>query len=88
MFNCRELVEGRVPAPGPCPAAELPSGFSQMPGSRVGLTPAAAPTTSPPADLLPGDTGMATASPAPVLPLLALGVFQAWEFPIMSERTR
>lgn len=90
MFNCCELVERCVSAPGPCPAAELPAGFSQVPGSRAGLTHAAAPTTSPPADLLPGDTGMALAlaSPVPVLPLLAFGVFRNWEFPIMSERVQ
>jgi len=86
MFNGGELVERCVPAPGPCPAAELPTGVSQVPGSCAGLTHAAAVTTSSPADLLPRDTGMAMASPAPVLPLLAFGVFQDWEFPIMSER--
>lgn len=86
MFNSCELAERCVPAPGPCPAVELPAGFSQVPGLRAGLTHTAAPATSPPADLLSRDTGMATAFPAPVLPLLALGVFWDWEFPIMSER--
>lgn len=86
MFNCCELVERCVPVPGPWPAAELPSGFSQVPGSCADLTHAAAPTTLPPADPLPRDSGTAMASTALVLPLLALKVFQDWEFQIMSER--
>lgn len=43
MFNYCELAAMCVP----CPALELPAGFSQVPGLGAGLARAASPTTSP-----------------------------------------